>query len=741
MSQATSNLQKTKGNSQPPNKTTPSKKKKFGLIESLNLRTKLLILPSIFCINYIIAVGGVWFTAKSFRDFVLVQSKSAPLITDLAKITESAYSAGDDSLHKNQVDQIFDNLINYSIELKDDELIEKLKVARTAYSNLNDPASYGDKTYEFSVYTKKYITPILLDIQYRYNYTQSSETLSAELADFLFKQTPSELFSLNRFHSDMFDRLTSEDTRALEIYNKYSKETDLAASLEYFDELQGVLIKPSRNVVSLIKAPKLTYLNEIMAGLKSQRALTEQYYALISTGDIDQASQTHKKLIIGFQNMQVLVSKEIIGITKQRQKGYQFFLVLIIVAFPLVLIISGLLALFISRSILSSIGRLEAGAEKMEKGQFHVRVPVTTNDEVGNLTNIFNAAAATMQDSAQKAEQERIEASQMQGNINEFLDVAMDIAEGDLTKRGRVTEDVLGNVVDSINLMTEELGTVLIQVRTAATSVVDSSQEVREDSEKINKGVESTATETLQVTGQIQGLIEGIRQMAVDAQASANTARLALDASKEGQAAVTETLQGMQEIRQEVQGMAKRIQLLGDRSQEIEEIVDTIAQITRQTNLLALNASVEAAGAGQSGGRFNIVAAEVRKLANTSAQATTRIANLIKTVQVEIEDVIGSMSESTEQVEKGYRVASSTGERINRIEKLAEESAQFAEKIAESTEKQSRTVTAVGSAVQQIAVIAQDSQQSAERSKNTAANLERLAKELGDNLTKFRLPR
>lgn len=377
----------------------------------------------------------------------------------------------------------------------------------------------------------------------------------------------------------------------------------------------------------------------------------------------------------------------------------------------------------------------------MEKGQFHVRVPVTTNDEVGNLTNIFNAAAATMQDSAQKAEQERIEASQMQGNINEFLDVAMDIAEGDLTKRGRVTEDVLGNVVDSINLMTEELGTVLIQVRTAATSVVDSSQEVREDSEKINKGVESTATETLQVTGQIQGLIEGIRQMAVDAQASANTARLALDASKEGQAAVTETLQGMQEIRQEVQGMAKRIQLLGDRSQEIEEIVDTIAQITRQTNLLALNASVEAAGAGQSGGRFNIVAAEVRKLANTSAQATTRIANLIKTVQVEIEDVIGSMSESTEQVEKGYRVASSTGERINRIEKLAEESAQFAEKIAESTEKQSRTVTAVGSAVQQIAVIAQDSQQSAERSKNTAANLERLAKELGDNLTKFRLPR
>ena len=233
---------------------------------------------------------------------------------------------------------------------------------------------------------------------------------------------------------------------------------------------------------------------------------------------------------------------------------------------------------------------------------------------------------------------------------------------------------------------------------------------------------------------------QAIRLMAQNAQSSAQTAQQALLASQQGQEAVEGTLSGMQNIRREVQGVAKRIKGLGDRSLEIQDIVDTITQITRQTHLLALNASIEAAGAGEAGGRFSIVADEVRKLADTSAQATGRIATLIKNVQAEIQDVITSVEDGTREVEQGYRVAGSAGERLRELGVLATQAAQFAELIADSTQSQVRSIEQMGGAVGQIASIAQESQGSVTRGRTAAEQLEKLSQDLGESLSRFRLP-
>lgn len=402
--------------------------------------------------------------------------------------------------------------------------------------------------------------------------------------------------------------------------------------------------------------------------------------------------------------------------------------------------ILAVLALYlITRSITSPLRRLSVASQRLAKGDFSIQVPITSADELGQLTNSFNLATAQLKANAMNTEKERLESEQMQQNIGEFLDVTMDIAEGDLTKRGKVTEDALGNVVDSINLMTEELAYTIQGVQRTSIAVTSSSHDMFSVSEQINQGTELTAAEAERVSQQVQEINQAIREMAESAQASAETARQALQASNQGQVAVEGTLEGMQNIRREVQGVAKRIKGLGDRSLEIQEIVDTISQIARQTNLLALNASIEAAGAGEAGGRFSIVADEVRKLADTSGQATARIAGLIKNVQAEIQDVIVSVEDSTKEVEQGYQIAGTAGERLREIGALTQQSAEIAEAIAQSTQTQVAGVEYVGTSVQQIASVAQQSQQSVQLGRETADKLQQLAEELNGSLARFRL--
>ena len=131
-------------------------------------------------------------------------------------------------------------------------------------------------------------------------------------------------------------------------------------------------------------------------------------------------------------------------------------------------------------------------------------VPVTTRDELGVVGLAFNAATAKLRVNQEQTEAERQAAQRLQANVGEFLDVTMQIADGDLTARGRVSEDVLGNVVDAINLMTEELAAVLSDVQRASTSVTGGSQSMLESTEQIRQGTLVTTLETGRVTRQAQ---------------------------------------------------------------------------------------------------------------------------------------------------------------------------------------------------------------------------------------------
>ncbi|HSM87002.1 MAG TPA: HAMP domain-containing methyl-accepting chemotaxis protein [Candidatus Limnocylindrales bacterium] len=389
----------------------------------------------------------------------------------------------------------------------------------------------------------------------------------------------------------------------------------------------------------------------------------------------------------------------------------------------------------IDNRVLAPVKQLADFAERFSQGDYRARASVESGDDFGFIAENLNRAA----ESSSRAIYNQEAQEALQKSVTEFLTIVSQIARGDLTLRGRVTNDALGNVVDSVNYMLDNFVKVLERVRKAAIDVQSSANEILVASEEMSSGAMQQDQEITNTSSAVEQLTVSMKQVSNNAEASAEAARRALDAAEQGNRSVRDTLEGMQRIRSSVQATAKRIKALGDRSLEISEIVNVINDITEQTNLLALNAAIEAARAGEAGRGFAVVADEVRKLAEHSRTATKDIAALIKAIQAETNDAVVVMEEGTKEVEIGAKLADQAGKALDAISSVVRQSAELVQEISLASKQQVRGTEGVANAMQIISNITRQTSQGARQTSRTVEQLVHMSEQLNEALSQFRV--
>jgi twitching motility protein PilJ len=401
-----------------------------------------------------------------------------------------------------------------------------------------------------------------------------------------------------------------------------------------------------------------------------------------------------------------------------------------------VLIITSMLVLFrLSNQVSEPVKALVEFGELVGGGDFKARLKEGGEDDFGYIALHLNQAA----EKAAKAMRDEEAQRNLQRSVTEFLTIVSQIARGDLTLRGSVTSDALGNVVDSVNYMLDNFTQVLRRVRDAANDVSTSANEILNASETMATGATQQDHEITNTSSAVEQLTVSMKQVSNNAEASAEAARRALDAAEQGNRSVRDTLEGMQRIRSSVQATAKKIKSLGDRSLEISEIINVINDITEQTNLLALNAAIEAARAGEAGRGFAVVADEVRKLAEHSRTATKDIAALIKAIQAETNEAVVVMEEGTREVEVGARLADQAGKALEAISAVVRQSAELVQEISLASKQQVRGTEGVANAMQIISNITRQTSQGARQTAHSMEQMVKMSVQLNEALSQFRV--
>src|SRR6185436_3728162 len=174
------------------------------------------------------------------------------------------------------------------------------------------------------------------------------------------------------------------------------------------------------------------------------------------------------------------------------------------------------------------------------------------------------------------------------------------------------------------------------------------------------------------------------------------------DAAESGMTAVRETIDGMEKIRQSVVEANSVVSRLGDRSIAIGKILNVIEDVAEQTNLLALNAAILAAQAGEYGKGFSVVAAEIRELSERTASSTRDIANLIRSVQEEVENALRAMSSGSALVETGVSLSHEAGKALNNILASSSKASSMGKEIAGATREQAKGSETITAAVERL---------------------------------------
>ncbi|CAM0997896.1 Methyl-accepting chemotaxis protein [Rhodanobacter sp. Root179] len=324
--------------------------------------------------------------------------------------------------------------------------------------------------------------------------------------------------------------------------------------------------------------------------------------------------------------------------------------------------------------------------------------------------------------------------------IMRLLDEMGSLAEGDLTVKTTVSEDITGAIADSVNYAIDELRSLVTTINETSEQVSSSAQETQTTARHLANAAEQQAQQISSATSAINQIVTSMDTVSRDSAESADVAERSVKIASHGAEVVRETISGMDSIRDQIQETSKRIKRLGESSQEIGSIVELINDIAEQTNILALNAAIQAASAGEAGRGFAVVADEVQRLAERSTSATKRIETLVQTIQSDTNEAVNSMEQTTAEVVAGARLAEDAGSALGDIERVSHDLSALIQNISTAAREQSAAATDVSVSMNAIQEITSQTSQGASQTADSIGTLAQLASDLRRSVAHFKLP-
>ncbi|MBV8629625.1 MAG: HAMP domain-containing protein [Silvibacterium sp.] len=318
---------------------------------------------------------------------------------------------------------------------------------------------------------------------------------------------------------------------------------------------------------------------------------------------------------------------------------------------------------------------------------------------------------------------------------------AQSIAEGDLTGEALHMDanDEITSLAGSINRMQDNL-------REMIRTMMEISTLVSEDSEKLSRSASETFRRTKEQSLQTQQAAAAMQEMSISiaevsrhAQSAAATSKQAANTAREGGSIVDQTLASMKSIAESVSNTAETVQRLGRESEQIIRIVNVIEEIAQKTNLLALNAAIEAARAGEQGRGFAVVAGEVRRLAESTRNATSEIGKMVEEFQVHTRGAVEAMNAGTQTVHQGVETTNRAGEALRRIIQMADQVDSMIAQIAAASMQQAAAAQQSSESVDAINQLGEESAASIPATNSIVESVEQGSRRLQEHIGKFRL--
>ena len=324
--------------------------------------------------------------------------------------------------------------------------------------------------------------------------------------------------------------------------------------------------------------------------------------------------------------------------------------------------------------------------------------------------------------------------------VKDVEQTIVSLSEGDLTVHTNYQgKDELGRIASSINHMGRRLHEMVHQINSAVHQLSSAASETAAVTEQTSAGIQQQQSETEQVATAMNQMNATVHEVAQNAARAAEAAHLADSESASGKRVVSQTIDVIGALADEVEKATNAIHQLEQDSDQIGTVIDVIRGIAEQTNLLALNAAIEAARAGEQGRGFAVVADEVRTLASRTQQSTTEINEMIAHLQAGAANAVKVMDVSRKQAHAGVEQVTQAGVSLDSITQAVATINDMNTQIASAAEQQSAVAEEINRNVATISEVAEQTSEGAQQTTAASEELAQLAEELQTMVGKFKL--